>query len=100
MSSFKRAKGSDSKKRARIVLIYDSDECRGFITEATEVIFTHDISRIPNDAFEGYTDLVRVSITESLNAIGDHAFSKCTSLKKVDLSKSSIFLKEVLYDSS
>lgn len=51
----------------------------------TEFTIPYGITRIDNDAFRGYKDLIKICIPDSVTSIGDNAFANCHNLRDMDI---------------
>lgn len=51
----------------------------------TEFTIPYGITRIDNDAFRGYKDLIKICIPDSVTSIGDNAFANCHNLRDIDI---------------
>lgn len=53
------------------------------INSTTEIVLAQGVSRIPDGVFRGYSNLISITIPESVTSIGNYAFYGCAKLSHI-----------------
>ena len=61
-----------------------------------QIIIPPSIKKIGSGAFRGCSSLISINLPTSIEEVGDDVFKECINLKKIFVSKSSIFKFEKL----